>query len=130
MYFPEMNYNFYRVGFYDNILSQNKISLYVEIGYETDYEINEQKELKKTLDGLKHCGILTDHKLCAYNCLVIEPAYVHITSESKEYVERIKKNLESMDVYLVGRYGNWTYCSIEDCMFQAIHLASPDWFRK
>lgn len=130
IYFPEKIYNFYRVGFYDNILSSNKLSMYVEIGYGSNCHIDIQKELLKTLSGLKHCGIILDHKLCTYNCLLIEPAYVHITSESKRYVNDILKNLESIGAYSIGRYGSWTYCSIEDCMLQAIQLASPDWLNK
>lgn len=127
IYFSEKKYNFYRVGFYDNILSSNKLSIYVEIGHKTNCRVDVQEELNKTLEGLRQCGIISDHKLCAYNCLVMEPAYVHITSESKLYVEKLKKDLESQNVYSIGRYGNWSYCSIEDCMIQAICLASPDW---
>ena len=130
IYFSEKNYNFYRVGFYDNILSMDKLSLYVEIGYETDCCVDVQKELEKALDGLRRCGVINDHKLCAYNFLVIEPAYVHVTSESKLYVEKIQKDLQCKNVYSVGRYGGWTYCSIEDCMIQAIKLASPDWLKE
>ena len=33
IYFPESKYCFYRVGFYSNILSTDKMSLYVEIGF-------------------------------------------------------------------------------------------------
>ena len=33
IYFPEKKYSFYRVGFYDNILGDERMSLYVEIGY-------------------------------------------------------------------------------------------------
>ena len=32
MYFPERELSFYRVGFYDNIMGADRMSLYVEIG--------------------------------------------------------------------------------------------------
>ena len=30
--------------------------------------------------------------------------------------------MEKYDAYSIGRYGSWTYCSIEDCIREAIAL--------
>jgi len=123
IYYPSKDINFYRVGFYDNILKTGKLSLYVEIGYKLDEEINIDVELEKTISNLKECGIISDHKLIGYNSIVIPSAYVHITERVKKEVSWVLKQLEKQEVYKLGRYGRWTYCSIEDCIKEAKRLA-------
>ena len=34
-----------------------------------------------------------------------------------------KEILEKNDIYSIGRYGSWTYCSIEDNILEARELA-------
>ena len=121
-YFPDKDINFYRVGYYSNILHATKLSIYVEIGFSSDAHINFENQLKMTLENLKKCGIIDTHKLVAYNVLVIDPAYVHVTNKSKEFIDNTKLFLEKKGVYTIGRYGAWTYCSIEDCMIEAKKL--------
>ena len=36
---------------------------------------------------------------------------------------RKKKLLAEYDIYSIGRYGSWTYCSIEDNVIEARDLA-------
>ncbi|MBW2463390.1 MAG: LPS biosynthesis protein, partial [Deltaproteobacteria bacterium] len=50
-------------------------------------------------------------------------AYVHITKASMADVEKKKRILASRGVYSLGRYGSWTYCSIEDNIVEARALA-------
>lgn len=127
LYFPDKNINFYRVGFYDNILGADKLSMYIEIGYPkgtviTDEDINRQ--LSQTLDNLKKCGIIDDtFSLDAYESIVMDPAYVHIDAQNDLKVRKIMKDLANKNVYSVGRYGAWTYCSMEDCMVEAKELS-------
>ena len=127
LYFPDKNINFYRVGFYDNILGSDKLSMYIEIGYSkgtiiTDEDINRQLSL--TLDNLKKCGIIDDtFTLEAYESIVMDPAYVHIDAQNDLKVRKIMKDLANKNVYSVGRYGAWTYCSMEDCMVEAKELS-------
>lgn len=122
IYFPEKEYNFYRVGFYDNILGQNRLSLYVEIGYTEEQEINVEKELGITIENLRKCGIIDNHKLIAKSVCIMNPAYAHISTEGKQYVEMVLEKFEQDNIYSIGRYGAWTYCSIEDCILQANRL--------
>lgn len=127
LYFPDKNINFYRVGFYDNILGSDKLSMYIEIGYPkgtviTDEVIN--KQLSLTLDNLKKCGIIDDtFTLEAYESIFMDPAYVHIDAQNDLKVREIMKDLANKNVYSVGRYGAWTYCSMEDCMVEAKNLS-------
>jgi protoporphyrinogen oxidase len=116
IYYPENDYIFYRVGFYDNILSSEFGSLYVEIGYPEKKQF-EESEIEKILER-----VILDLKK-ANESLLINPGYVHITSESNELVHHIMNELSMNNVFGIGRYGSWTYCSMEDCMLQAIELA-------
>lgn len=122
LYFPEDVYNFYRVGFYDNILNQDKLSIYVEIGFPENSDIDEENELKKTIEGLKRCGIINDHKLVDYCSIIMNPAYVRINEKSEKFKREIFKLFNGNGIYSIGRYGKWTYCSIEDCVLDAIDV--------
>lgn len=121
-YFPDRSVCFYRVGYYNNILGEDRLSLYVELGYKENEKIDIDSQLNKVLMDLNKVGIINEHKLIAYNSLVINPGYVHITKNSIKKIEELGKKLLSNDAYTIGRYGKWTYCSIEDCMIQALEL--------
>lgn len=126
IYFPDKNINFYRAGFYDNILSTDKLSMYIEIGYSKESVIDEStinKELSLTLDNLKKCKIIDDtFKLVKYESIIMDPAYVHIDTLHDKLVKQIINELEKDNVYSVGRYGSWTYSSMEDAMLQSKEL--------
>lgn len=126
IYFPDKNINFYRAGFYDNILSTDKLSMYIEIGYSKESIIDEStinKELSLTLDNLKKCKIIDDtFKLVKYESIIMDPAYVHIDTLHDKLVKEIINDLETKNVYSVGRYGSWTYSSMEDAMLQSKKL--------
>jgi protoporphyrinogen oxidase len=126
IYFPEKKYSFYRVGFYNNILSTTKGSLYVELGFDSNFIFDDmviQKYYKTVIEDLKKCGIVTDQSVVAYESIIINPAYVHITEYGKQWVDAQMNNLASNNIYSIGRYGSWTYCSMEDCMVQANNLS-------
>lgn len=123
IYYPEKDINFYRVGFYNNILNHEKLSIYVELGFDKNERINVEEQYKNTLKNLKKCGVINDHNVIAYESILMDPAYVHISKESREYMKDIRTMLESNNTYTIGRYGNWTYCSMEDCFIQACSLA-------
>lgn len=123
IYYPDKEINFYRVGFYDNILDTDKLSIYVEIGYAKDDEIDIDKQLNLTLRNLKKVGIIDDDfALEASASIVMDPAYVHIDTINDSKVQNVMKELESHHIYSIGRYGGWTYCSMEDCMIEAKEL--------
>lgn len=124
IYFPEVGYCFYRVGFYSNILSTDKMSLYVEIGFKKDDVICVEDWLPIVLKDLKKAGIV-DEKQVLLDCegIVMNPAYVHINSSCLSDVDEKKRLLGRDDIYSIGRYGSWTYCSIEDNIKEAKALA-------
>lgn len=128
LYVPDKTVNFYRVGFYDNILDADKLSMYIEIGYGKDATIT-QKEIDRqlclTLENLQKLGITDeDTKLEEHSTIVMSPAYVHINTETEKKIQKFKEQEAENNIYTIGRYGAWTYCSMEDCMIVAKNLAN------
>jgi protoporphyrinogen oxidase len=123
VYFPEPEFCFYRIGFYDNIFDSDRMSLYIEIGHTSDAPIDPAATLPRVLSDLKRAGVITDQQLISSHSVVLDPAYVHITRDSNALVEQWRKVLATRGVYSIGRYGAWTYCSIEDNMIEAKALA-------
>ena len=67
--------------------------------------------------------LVTDHQLVAHHHVVLDPAYVHITQASLAETARLRAELARNGVHTVGRYGGWTYCSIEDNLIETRALA-------
>ena len=123
IYVPDKDVNYYRIGFYDNILSTDKLSMYVEIGYPKDAAVDTEQQLALTLENLKRCGIVTeDNSLIASSTILMDPAYVHIRRDTEAAIAEMKRSLAVSGIHTIGRYGGWTYCSIEDCMLEAKEL--------
>jgi protoporphyrinogen oxidase len=128
MYFPDRERVFYRVGWYDNILpprpdAPDRMSLYVEIGAASDAVVDVDALRARVLDDLRREAIVGDHQLVSHHHVVLDPAYVHITQASLAETARLKLALAAHDVHSVGRYGGWTYCSIEDNLVETRALA-------
>lgn len=121
MYFPDPARSFYRVGWYDNILGGDRMSLYVEVGLPASGDVPDARD--RVLDDLRAEGIVRDHALVSSHSVVLDPAYVHITQRSIAEVARARRTLEAAGVYTVGRYGGWTYCAIEDNLIETRALA-------
>jgi len=125
-YFPQHEVSFYRVGFYDNIFGTDRMSLYVELGYPSAASIGPDviaAAKERVLTDLRSVGLVEEHQLVADHHVVMSPAYVHITKSSLKDVAEKKVMLEAHGVHSIGRYGGWTYCSIEDNIVEARALA-------
>lgn len=126
IYYPERELSFYRVGFYDNIFDTPRMSLYVELGYPRGARLDAahiDATRERVLSDLRKVGVLDRQQLVAEHCVVLDPAYVHITKASVAEVARQRELLAARGVYSAGRYGSWTYCSIEDNIVEARALA-------
>jgi len=126
VYYPQRDISFYRVGFYDNIFGSDRMSLYVEVGLPWDADLSEDERgaLKaRVLADLQTCGVVTNQALLASHDVLLDPAYVHITTESIFESAARRELLSAEGVHSIGRYGAWTYCSIEDNIVEARALA-------
>ena len=124
MYFPDRSLSFYRVGWYDNIFDTDRMSLYVEIGLRHDEQVDIAATRERVLADLAREKIVDGHRLIAHHDVVLDPAYVHITKDSLHWTAHYKRELAAHDIHSVGRYGGWTYCSIEDNLVETRALAS------
>ena len=123
IYFPNKEICFYRIGYYDNIFSDKQMSLYVELGFDkNENNIDVEYHRQKVLDDLKKVGVITDQHLISLHYVIMDPAYVHVTKASINDVKKQKKILAKSNIFSIGRYGSWQYCSIEDNMLEAYNL--------
>ncbi len=123
IYFPQREVCFYRAGFYDNIMGTDRMSLYVEIGLTTDAVVDVASARDEVLQHLRQVGIVDGHELVAHHHVVLDPAYVHITEASNRAFDELSATLRCAGIHSIGRYGGWTYCSIEDNIVEARALA-------
>jgi protoporphyrinogen oxidase len=119
LYIPQPDICFYRIGFYDNILNEDRASLYVEIGMKSNEKFDQAILLEQVLKDLRYLGLISDHVLLSKSIVVMNPAYIHLSEQSITDAKEKLSMLESKDVYSIGRYGEWTYCSIEDNILSA-----------
>ncbi len=124
VYFPDRSLSFYRVGFYDNIFDTDRLSLYVELGFARDAEVDVPAMRARVLADLERAGVTSGHALVAEHSVVMDPAYVHITQQSMAEHARLSALLRAHGVHTIGRYGGWTYCSIEDNIVEARALVA------
>ncbi|WP_061007843.1 FAD-dependent oxidoreductase [Vibrio sp. CUB2] len=126
VYFPSKDISFYRIGYYNNILSDDNMSLYIELGAKSNIEVNKNDLLNLVMADLKELGIVTTQNLVDWQFIKMDPAYVHINGDSEKDKTVQKKYLEDRSVYSIGRYGSWTYCSIEDNIIEAKNLVKEN----
>jgi protoporphyrinogen oxidase len=126
IYVPSREVCFYRVGFYDNVWPTDRMSLYVEIGCRADADLSGAAIAtmrERVMADLVSAGIVRGQRLVASHHVVLDPAYVHITRASMDDVVEQKEALAARGAHSIGRYGSWTYCSIEDNIVEARRLA-------
>src|SRR5271170_326796 len=104
-YYPARDTAFYRVGWYDNILGTDRMSLYVEIGLTRDAKVDVPALRERVLSDLKREGVLTGQSLVAEHSVILDPAYVHITKRSLAEHKRLSAQLNARGVWSLGRYG-------------------------
>ncbi|MCC6213883.1 MAG: NAD(P)-binding protein [Polyangiaceae bacterium] len=124
IYYPDRTISFYRVGFYDNILGTERMSLYVELGYRHDQPIDVAEALPRVLADLERVGVVNGQRLVAWHSVVMDPAYVHVSQAANRERDRLQAELARHHVHSIGRYGGWTYCSIEDDIVEARALVA------
>ena len=50
--------------------------------------------------------------MVAYDYVIMNPGYVHIIKQ--QYVDELREKLKKYNIFTLGRYGGWTYNSMED----------------
>jgi protoporphyrinogen oxidase len=122
VYFPEKTFPLYRLGFWHNIsassVPQGTSAVYGEFSYlpgKTSLEELQKKTdlaIKKTVSFLK----LSKNNIIAQKILHLDQAYVLYDSWHQENVSKILHQLQTCDIYSIGRYGSWKYSSMQEAV--------------
>ncbi len=127
IYFPEDRFMFYRAGFYGNFSDKPSEyqSVVLEFTYLPDQEpLDEQTLIKQAIKDFKKTGLLTDaHEIEYTGAMKIPCAYVIFDRRRKQVLPGMLKYLEDHGVYSIGRYGGWTYSTIEDALKEGMETA-------
>ncbi|KPK96885.1 MAG: hypothetical protein AMJ95_11925 [Omnitrophica WOR_2 bacterium SM23_72] len=121
VYFPDERLVFFRVGFPVNFAPQaapkGTSSLYVEVAHSQGKPINKNTICGDIIRDLIRAGILDNSdKILAKDTNDIPYGYIIYDQERSKALARIRDFLRSNDIYGLGRYGTWSYMSMEDCL--------------
>ena len=128
IYFPEVEYPFYRAGFPMNFSPSlgrpGCSSMYVEMSHKpTEHQSSEQL-IGRVRTGLEQAGILRpDDELVVSDVKDLHYAYVYFDHHRAKAVPAILAELERRGIYSVGRYGRWEHTSMEDAIGQGKQVA-------
>jgi protoporphyrinogen oxidase len=125
-YVPEAKYPYYRVGCYSHFSSDltppGKGSLYVELADRRPPDLGTL--LPEVVSGLVEMGVLTGASEVRFARLRrIDFAYVIFDHAYYDALSVIEPYLERERILSTGRYGKWTYCSMEDALLMGRHAA-------
>ncbi|GAB61605.1 MAG: protoporphyrinogen oxidase [Candidatus Jettenia sp.] len=123
IYLPEKKYTVYRIGVYSNfseyMAPPGTTSYYIEIAYQKDWNIDKEKTVENALDEIVEIGFVPHRKdILVKEIMDIECAYVIYDRYYSESKKIIMDYLNSVNIYSIGRYGNWEYSGMEEAMHQ------------
>ena len=120
IYFPENKYNFYRLGFWQNICKNsapnNRGSIYGETSYikanKTQKQIDNltNKSIEQALNFLN----LNIENIVAQKILNLNNAYVIYNSWREKNLLKLHNSLNIQFIHSIGRFGAWRYSSMQE----------------
>jgi protoporphyrinogen oxidase len=128
IYFPEAEFPFYRIGCYSNftpyMAPAKTSSLYIEIAARPDAAPDYAQLRETSLEGLRRCGILRrGDRIVAEQYNRIDSGYVLFDRFRQQNLPGLLAWLKKNSIISAGRYGAWTYCSMEDNILEGRRLA-------
>jgi protoporphyrinogen oxidase len=128
IYFPEVEYPFYRAGFpmnFSPLLGRPGCSsMYVEMSHKPTEQQSAEQLIGRVRTGLEQAGILRpDDELVVSDVKDLNYAYVYFDRHRAQAVPAILAELERRGIYSVGRYGRWEHTSMEDAIGQGKQVA-------
>lgn len=120
-YFPEPEFVFYRVGYPSNAVETTappgKGSAYVEISFRGALFDTPENLWRRTVEGLTKARVIDGPEDVAWHEFKVVPcAYVLFDKHYDDSVPVLRAHYEAHGVHSVGRYGRWTYNSMETAL--------------
>lgn len=126
MYFPEIEYDFYRISFPKNVFNRAAGDgiqiLSIEVGKQDKKALNEV-DVNRIIYQVQNLGIFKIEKILFNYIVNIPVAYCIYDFERTSIVNQIKNELEKIQIYTTGRYGEWEYSAMEDAILKGKVLA-------
>ncbi len=129
-YVPERRYPFYRVGVYSNVApSMAPVgcgAIYVELSQNIPEPIGTARDviITEVVRGLADLGVIeSPQDVGTAELRTLDYGYVVFDAHYGWATQVIRSWLESHGIRPCGRYGYWTYCSMEDCILAGREVA-------
>ncbi|OMF37953.1 hypothetical protein BK133_02915 [Paenibacillus sp. FSL H8-0548] len=126
VYIPNLDFHFYRIGFYSNVqpllAPEGYDAMYVECSPLFFSNKDEAISLIPTIiNELIELGFIRRKE----DIITLNPIYLdqNYCLPDPDVTSIIRDYLKDHDVYSIGRYGSWHWSSQHEDMQQAIHLA-------
>jgi protoporphyrinogen oxidase len=128
VYVPEPEIPFYRIGFPHNfspsLVPQGRTSAYAEISYRENHSWKEETLVSLVLSGMKKMGFgVSEPDVEVVKIMDIKYAYVIYDSNREKSLKAINEYLEANGIKAAGRFGTWSYLSMEDSIRDGITAA-------
>ncbi len=127
IYFPEKSYPFYRVGFPHNFtpyaVPAGCSSLYGELSHIKGSSISIKQKLKSALQKTKTLLAINDQEIIVKKVIHIPHAYVIYTPWREKNLPLLHQRLKDVDIYSIGRYGEWKYSSMQEAILDGKKMA-------
>ncbi len=122
IYFPEKQYPFYRIGFWQNfsknIVPQNYSAIYGELSYLPGTRTKKQIQnlTQKSIKQFLNVFVLKKEDIKTEKILHIDYAYAIYDLWRAKNLDKLHKRLNEESIYSIGRYGEWKYSSMEEAI--------------
>lgn len=118
VYYPEEDFLFHKLGYYQNqsssMVPKGKSAVSAEVSFSENRPIDRKNLIERTLEDLIKAKVLNqDDRILLTHVLTLPYAYAGYDHQRNEAVSTIKDFLEKNDIYLCGRYAQWKYQNME-----------------
>ncbi len=127
LYIPDKDVLVHRVSFPSNYsphtTPEGKFSVLAEVTFREGDDIDKMKGaeiIEITIDDLDRLGIIDKSKVCYINVARLKYAYVINDIDYSKNIEIIRKFLQQIKIDLVGRFAEFKYLNMDDCIKRAI----------
>jgi protoporphyrinogen oxidase len=127
IYYPEKQYPFYRLGFYNTfspaLVPDGCSSMYVECSYRNKSGRSIKNIVQAARAEVKKLFNLSEDEIVVENILLMPHAYVIYDFWREQNLAKLLARLEQEGIYSIGRYGAWKYASMQEAVLDGRNVA-------